>query len=181
MAWTTPRTWIPYELVTDTMLNTHVRDNLNAVTRVVNQVVSASGIGNVAGGTATVVYLYTLTPTGGSTLTKDGETIELRAFGALASNANTKTIAAFINGNVVAVTTVTSSGIWHLSMTIRRYSSAHAMTGSTLLLTGQPAVVAQGSFPTTWSANVVIEIRFAGTAASDLLLVSAVLAKESNG
>lgn len=29
MAWTTPRTWVFAELVTESHLNTHVRDNLN--------------------------------------------------------------------------------------------------------------------------------------------------------
>jgi hypothetical protein len=29
MAWTTPRTWVDGELVTDTLMNTHVRDNLD--------------------------------------------------------------------------------------------------------------------------------------------------------
>src|SRR5262245_7568818 len=29
MAWTTPRTWVAGELVTASMLNTHLRDNLN--------------------------------------------------------------------------------------------------------------------------------------------------------
>lgn len=31
MAWTTPRTWVAGELVTASMLNTHIRDNLNAL------------------------------------------------------------------------------------------------------------------------------------------------------
>jgi hypothetical protein len=31
MAWTTPRTWVAGEVVTASLLNTHVRDNLNAV------------------------------------------------------------------------------------------------------------------------------------------------------
>ena len=31
MAWTTPRTWVSGELVTHTLLNTHLRDNLNAL------------------------------------------------------------------------------------------------------------------------------------------------------
>lgn len=31
MAWTTPRTWVASEVVTASLLNTHVRDNLNAV------------------------------------------------------------------------------------------------------------------------------------------------------
>lgn len=31
MAWTTPRTWTTGEIVTAAMMNTHVRDNLNAL------------------------------------------------------------------------------------------------------------------------------------------------------
>lgn len=31
MAWTTPRTWVPGELVTASMMNIHVRDNMNAL------------------------------------------------------------------------------------------------------------------------------------------------------
>lgn len=31
MAWTTPRTWVPGELVTAAMMNAHVRDNLNVL------------------------------------------------------------------------------------------------------------------------------------------------------
>jgi hypothetical protein len=31
MSWTTPRTWTADELVTATMMNTHIRDNLNAL------------------------------------------------------------------------------------------------------------------------------------------------------
>lgn len=31
MAWTTPRTWVTNELVTASIMNTHVRDNLNAL------------------------------------------------------------------------------------------------------------------------------------------------------
>lgn len=31
MAWTSPRTWVTGELVTAALLNTHLRDNLNAV------------------------------------------------------------------------------------------------------------------------------------------------------
>jgi hypothetical protein len=31
MAWTIPRTWVPGELVTASMMNIHVRDNLNAI------------------------------------------------------------------------------------------------------------------------------------------------------
>jgi hypothetical protein len=31
MAWTTPRTWVAAETVTASIMNTHIRDNLNAI------------------------------------------------------------------------------------------------------------------------------------------------------
>ncbi len=34
--WTVPRTWVPGELVTATMMNTHVRDNLNLLKTSIN-------------------------------------------------------------------------------------------------------------------------------------------------
>lgn len=34
MAWTAARTWVTGELVTSTMLNTHIRDNLNAISSI---------------------------------------------------------------------------------------------------------------------------------------------------
>jgi hypothetical protein len=36
VAWTTPRTWVTGEIVTATIMNTHVRDNFNAVLGIVN-------------------------------------------------------------------------------------------------------------------------------------------------
>lgn len=43
MGWTTPRTWVSGEVVTDTLLNTHLRDNLNALYPLIcSQVLSGS-------------------------------------------------------------------------------------------------------------------------------------------
>jgi len=36
MAWTTPRTWVASETVTAAIMNTHIRDNLNALVRSTN-------------------------------------------------------------------------------------------------------------------------------------------------
>ena len=50
MAWTTPRTWTDTELVTASIMNTHVRDNLNAlgprliVTKAVDESVTSSTV-----------------------------------------------------------------------------------------------------------------------------------------
>lgn len=59
MAWTTPRTWSAGETVTATIMNTHVRDNLNALA---NKAIVIS-IGDVTGGTiSTGVKLYVEVP-----------------------------------------------------------------------------------------------------------------------
>lgn len=42
MAWTSPRTWITNELVTSSLLNTHLRDNLNALLPVGTIIVRAA-------------------------------------------------------------------------------------------------------------------------------------------
>lgn len=36
MAWTTPRTWIPGELVTATMMNEQIRDNMSILKTSIN-------------------------------------------------------------------------------------------------------------------------------------------------
>lgn len=57
MAWTTPRTWSPGETVTATLMNAHVRDNLNAV----SSRMIAIGIGGPTSGvlpTGVAAYVY---------------------------------------------------------------------------------------------------------------------------
>jgi len=48
MAWTTPRTWIPGELVTALMMNTHVRDNMNYLFANIGASPSSFGAGSVS-------------------------------------------------------------------------------------------------------------------------------------
>lgn len=51
MAWTAPRTWSPGETVTATLMNSHVRDNFNAVSgkAIVIQLGSVDSVAIVAG------------------------------------------------------------------------------------------------------------------------------------
>jgi hypothetical protein len=53
MAWTAPRTWVTSELVTSSILNTHVRDNLKELWRVIETVpfsgVAGPGQGHIYG------------------------------------------------------------------------------------------------------------------------------------
>lgn len=54
MAWTAPRTWVAGETVTAALLNTHVRDDLNALT--VGEVTTVtSGVGPTSGTTQLIL------------------------------------------------------------------------------------------------------------------------------
>lgn len=61
MAWTTPRTWSTGELVTAAVLNTHVRDNLNAIgnpwTAYTPSWTAATTNPSLGNGTATGAYI----------------------------------------------------------------------------------------------------------------------------
>ena len=46
MAWTTPRTWVDGELVTAALMNTHLRDNLNAVPHIIRKTADESVTSN---------------------------------------------------------------------------------------------------------------------------------------
>lgn len=59
MAWTTPRTWTIAEFVTKAILDTHIRDNLNALAGI-------TGIIPAAGATATAGTGFTYTHTNGT-------------------------------------------------------------------------------------------------------------------
>ena len=55
MAWTAPRTWVTSEIVTSTIMNTHVRDNLLAINSIPACRAHASGAGTIPNGTWTSI------------------------------------------------------------------------------------------------------------------------------
>lgn len=57
MAWTLPRTWVAGEVVTAALLNTHLRDNLNAVSGILAD--AAENIVNLPLNGATSFHRYT--------------------------------------------------------------------------------------------------------------------------
>ena len=83
MAWTTPRTWVAGETVTASLMNTHVRDNLNAIAAVgIDGWTDYSGSATWTGSTnptytvvraeyaqlgKTVIYQFRMTYTSGGT------------------------------------------------------------------------------------------------------------------
>lgn len=72
MAWTAPRTWIAGELVTASLLNTHLRDNLNALKAPPTTQVAATGTRTTTSGGFVEVdataFNLSLTTTGGDVL-----------------------------------------------------------------------------------------------------------------
>ena len=60
MAWTTPRTWTSAEVVTKTIMDTHIRDNLNAMSSWTSYTPTWTGTGGtptVGNGTLSGSYL----------------------------------------------------------------------------------------------------------------------------
>jgi hypothetical protein len=76
VAWTAPRTWVTSELVTSAILNTHVRDNLKELWRVIETIPhsgGSSGPGNAS------IYGTAVNPIVGlTTRTYPGYPIEIR-------------------------------------------------------------------------------------------------------
>lgn len=70
MAWTTPRTWATGELVTATIMNTHIRDNLNyLLSRNLFYVIEATGTYTTTSTTYTAVnatFTQTVDTSGGT-------------------------------------------------------------------------------------------------------------------
>ena len=74
MAWTTPRTWTTGELVTKTIMDTHIRDNLNALKSPPSGNVNVNAAPDYSTSSATWVYIDStnlkveITTTGGDVL-----------------------------------------------------------------------------------------------------------------
>lgn len=145
MSWTTPRTWIPGETVTASLMNVHVRDDLNALktdtetalaystdiatlqTQVLRrfELLFREAADHATSGTgATDVYTYALT--GGKL--QNGEVLHYVAEGDMTSDGNTKTWLLKVGSDV---TTITSAGLaassytqWKFEVEIHRISAS---------------------------------------------------------
>lgn len=182
MAWTTPRTWIPYELVTDTMLNVHVRDNLNALSRPVAQMISGT-VSNVgAGWTA----LYTYQPQPAEALTLDGDVYIVDAFGYFsgAGVGNLKNILIRLGGTAFA----SCEGVhidkeFHFRSEIRRSSATVAIVSTTMVIgatstsTSTPAatIIQRVGVTANWSSAPAIDLYGIGSVSGALYLQSVLI------
>lgn len=82
MAWTTPRTWAANELVTATLLNAHLRDNLNAL-----KSPPSDNIVTVASAFSTSSTSFVTITDAEAECTTAGGRLLISAFGTLTSNA----------------------------------------------------------------------------------------------
>jgi hypothetical protein len=187
MAWTTPRTWNPGETVTASLMNVHLRDQLNilktqirddgALILGLGQVGFSAGQGNNAGGADTQLTSYDVTIPAGFCL-NPGDMIVVEGVFTTAANGNTKTCKIQVGGGTSQTVFVTagSSTIVPFRVEIRRRTST---TGS---MTGVSWIgAASGGAPTNYMINVslgtvafgssqTLKIFAASTGAADLKL-----------
>lgn len=138
-AWTPPRTWVTSELVTASLLNQHLRDNLlylkdqldDTTVRVYVDTTSRSNGTTVEtdlGSYAVPAADTTTSPPGG--LYEDGQAFYLKAFGTFANTVNTKTYRLYVGTGAGGVTTTldatATAGVdpWVVEATVRRVGSA---------------------------------------------------------
>lgn len=148
MAWTTPRTWSPGETVTASLMNAHVRDNMNILKTPITdsgliQAINSTYFSSLAGGLITGLTrslkqdgaahvgsttvetdasTYTLP---GATLSADGMLLRVRVWGKTAAGASTRTIKVYWNAaSVHTFTTVVASGLWQIEQLIMRTGAA---------------------------------------------------------
>ena len=172
MAWTTPRTWVAGETVTDTIMNTHVRDNLAYLgTGIIRLDVNTTAVGNVGAG-ADDLMTYTLPA---STLGVDGMGVRITAWGYTANNANAKTLGLYFGATAFSSATLTTgtAGRWVMTAVLIR-SGATTQLGFPLMVThdatsktlgpGVPGAVAE-----TLSGAVVIKMTGTATANDDIV------------
>ena len=105
MVWVTPVTWVAGETVTDTRMNQHVRDNLNALRNA--QFSNAANVGNVGSGEDDL-HSYSV-PAG--TLSSDGQSLRWETLFTLAANGNTKTIKVHFGSSSDTIYSAAGSGL----------------------------------------------------------------------
>jgi hypothetical protein len=172
MAWTTPRTWIPYELVTDTMLNTHIRDNFNVVARVSDQLANRTGVTNT-GATFSLLYLSSW-PAG--FLSVDGDTVEISVAGQVAANTNNKQINIYLQSQPIgSVGTALASVGFSIDVTLRRTGADTSIARAISMVHSASAQTSILGPTINWAAAATLEVYGLATTTGDILLHSAIV------
>lgn len=172
MAWTTPRTWVTNEQVTAALMNTHVRDNLDAV--------APSGTTFTASGYTPALTADTTDPTLGTGSTASGRYLRLGdlvtvqlliQFGTSGAAAGNGVYEISVPVNIASdVSTVVSVGAGYIrDDTAGKWLpvSAHRFSASTVHMVfdnGSGARVAYNN-PWTWAASDRLSLQLSYEAA----------------
>lgn len=187
MGWSTPRTWNPGETVTASLMNAHIRDQLNVLkTKIDDQGILltelaafafSSGQGNAAGGADTQLTSYNVTIPAGF-LAQPGDALIIEGAFVTAANANTKTGKLQVDSATLMtiLSTTGSSHVVPFRLALRRRTSTGgSLTGITwqgAADAGNPTPRLTNANPGTlaWGSAQTLKIFAAGTAANDLRL-----------
>lgn len=124
-SWTTPRDWTNGELVTDTMMDTHVRDNLLYLKEQadLNRLIYSDAVQHANSGVAETDLSSYILP--GGTLSVDGQIVRIVAWGSLGATANNKNVRfKFGATSVNPVAVASSGGLWRAEFVVMRTGAA---------------------------------------------------------
>lgn len=174
-AWTAPRTWASPEVVTESMLNTHVRDNELYLRERADtpHLTSTTAVGNIGAGPDDMTS-YAL-PAG--LLASDGMVLRFTAGGTLAANANAKSILIVFGATSFTLlpAVATSGGFWRLQGEIVRVSATTQLMFASINVvngaggTGTAFAGGPATQPTETLANsITFKTQANGTADNDV-------------
>ena len=187
MAWTTPRTWVPAELVTAALLNAHVRDNLNLVKTQMDDegalktllagFAFSTGDGNDAGSGDTQLSLYDVT-IDADFLGQPGDALVIDGTFSISANSGTKTAKMQVaSGTLITIlsTTGTTNIVPFRYVLRRRGSTTGSLTGiawegAASGGTPTPYMVNSALGSVDWTSSQTLKIFGAATNADDILL-----------
>jgi hypothetical protein len=189
MVWTTPRTWIPGETVTASLLNTHVRDDFNVVKTQIDNDGSLrlglkgfgfnAGQGNAAGsGNTQLTSFDTNVPAG--YVSQPGDALCVEGDVTIANNANAKAFKIQVAGGTILTvwsgTDANTNLFFRLNVRRRNLSTAGVLDGLcwTYVDAGTPAFK-PSPFNTLgtvdWTVAQTLKFFGVGVATNDVLMV----------
>lgn len=171
MAWTTPRTWVAGEYVTASLMNTHLKDNLNVLkTRIDNdgllKVMTAGTASTYQNTTTGETNLWSFTLPA-STLDSAGEALELKTSFYYAANGNTKTLKFYVGATSYTVYTGTLNNvIQELQLRIVWLSATTGALFGFRIDTGTGSYSV--AFNPTWTSSNTVKFTGQGGATGDI-------------
>lgn len=190
MAWTTPRTWVNGELVTASLMNTHIRDNmsdLDSRMNVARTIAGGSSIYAYFGGT--LYRSETEVGSSGSSITNlatqaiaanvlstNGHTLEIWATVSFAANSNEKRVWIYWGSYAIVAFTgfaPNDTGASLRAIITRTGASSQKAIGLLLTSTISGPVSTTYTTPTeTLSGSVTLQLRAQGTDNNDIVFRS---------